>query len=356
MKNLLSIIGFVLMAPLLFSQVFTGTTLQFNNWTGNLGIGSNSTIDNKLYVAGSSSWATTAAILGEATSTASGAKGVEGKSPNGAGVYGFSPTGYGIAGASTSGYAGYFTGRVYAVNPAGQVGTAISARCDDYTAIHGKTDHGVAISGIATQNGYAGKFIGPVELSRVNGLLPSGSLSLYANSSYSDGASISLWPNSDPSLPGDIALQLGTSGEFRFERYDNGSSSYKRYMTIHNNGNVGIGTTNISQAGYRLFVQKGIITGKVKVDQSWADYVFDKNYDLPAIAQVDSFIQENGHLPNVPSQSEITHSGGFELGDMTRLQQEKIEELFLYIIELEKRVKELEAAEGESIKISSENK
>ncbi|MFK7969646.1 MAG: hypothetical protein AB8F95_04725, partial [Bacteroidia bacterium] len=160
----------------------------------------------------------------------------------------------------------------------------------------------------------------------------------------SDGASMSLWPNSDPGGSGDIALQTGTNGETRFERYDAPTSSYVRNVTIKNDGKVSIGTnTNTSAVGYRLFVTGGIMTGQVKVDQAWADYVFDEDYTLPALDSVETFIEQNGHLPNIPSQTELDNNGGgFEIGDMTRLQQEKIEELFLYIIQMENRIKELE--------------
>ncbi|WP_430409155.1 hypothetical protein [Kordia sp.] len=94
---------------------------------------------------------------------------------------------------------------------------------------------------------------------------------------------------------------------------------------------------------YELFVKKGIRTQKIKVDVAagvWADYVFAKNYKLKPLEEVESFINENGHLPNVPSAEEV-ESDGLNLGEMDAKLLEKIEELTLYVIELKKEINEL---------------
>ena len=64
--------------------------------------------------------------------------------------------------------------------------------------------------------------------------------------------------------------------------------------------------------------------------------------------QVENFINKNGHLPNTPSAEEIQNEG-LELGKITTIQQEKIEKLFLHLIEMEKRITELEK-ENQSLK------
>lgn len=121
------------------------------------------------------------------------------------------------------------------------------------------------------------------------------------------------------------------------------------------NGTVGIGgvTTFPTTAGtvnvsaYKLFVKGGILTEEVRVSlqNTWADYVFNKEYKLKPLQEVEQFITDNGHLPNVPSAAQVKQDG-IELGDMARIQQEKIEELTLYLIEQNKRIekqdKELE--------------
>ncbi len=92
-----------------------------------------------------------------------------------------------------------------------------------------------------------------------------------------------------------------------------------------------------SLANYNLFVKGGILAEEIRVNlqSSWADYVFDKNYKLPAIEEIEKYISEKGHLPNVPSAQKVKEEG-IELGEMAKIQQEKIEELTLYIIEQNK--------------------
>ncbi|WP_046755483.1 hypothetical protein [Kordia jejudonensis] len=94
---------------------------------------------------------------------------------------------------------------------------------------------------------------------------------------------------------------------------------------------------------YELFVKKGIRTQKIKVDVAagvWADYVFAKNYNLKPLEEVETFINENGHLPNIPSAEEV-ESEGLNLGEIDAKLLEKIEELTLYVIELKKEINEL---------------
>ncbi|KAA3621914.1 MAG: hypothetical protein DWQ02_26930 [Bacteroidetes bacterium] len=119
------------------------------------------------------------------------------------------------------------------------------------------------------------------------------------------------------------------------------------------NGKVAIGTVNIPNAvmgtdvsGYKLFVQGGILTEEVRVRTDWADYVFADDYQLRSLAEVKSFIEQNGHLPGTPSAQEIQDKG-LELASTATLQQEKIEELFLYVISLDEKIKALEAENAE---------
>lgn len=95
------------------------------------------------------------------------------------------------------------------------------------------------------------------------------------------------------------------------------------------------GGVNVS--GYKLFVKGGILTEEVRVNLStnWADYVFAEGYQLPTLEQVEQQIKAKGHLFNVPSAKTIKEDG-IELGEMAKIQQEKIEELTLYLIEQHK--------------------
>jgi hypothetical protein len=90
-------------------------------------------------------------------------------------------------------------------------------------------------------------------------------------------------------------------------------------------------------SGYTFYVRNGIVTDKIKVAaiENWPDYVFRKGYNLLSLSQVDTFIQAKGHLPNTPS-AEVIENQGLELGATAKNHQEKIEELFLHLIEMEK--------------------
>ncbi|GAB3882649.1 TMF family protein [Spirosoma agri] len=101
---------------------------------------------------------------------------------------------------------------------------------------------------------------------------------------------------------------------------------------------IGQGVDKTS-ADYNLFVSKGILTEKVKVavknTSDWSDYVFDKNYRLKSLAEVGAYIQTNKHLPGVPSAAEVVEKG-IDIAKMDAKLLEKIEELTLYSIQLEK--------------------
>ena len=94
--------------------------------------------------------------------------------------------------------------------------------------------------------------------------------------------------------------------------------------------------------GPHLRVLGGIKAKKVTVTQNvWADYVFEKNYKLLPLADVERFIEKNKHLPEIPSAKEIEKNGQ-DLGGLQVLQMQKIEELTLYLIAQEKRIQLLE--------------
>lgn len=102
-------------------------------------------------------------------------------------------------------------------------------------------------------------------------------------------------------------------------------------------GNVGIGTN--TPGSYKLAVEGTIGARKVKVTQaSWADFVFKPDYQLPSLAEVEQYVRTHGHLQNVPSGHEVI-SDGLDLGEMDKKLLQKIEELTLYLIDQDKKVK-----------------
>jgi hypothetical protein len=104
------------------------------------------------------------------------------------------------------------------------------------------------------------------------------------------------------------------------------------YLSIAPNGSMGIGTMKTADASYKLFVETGIRTRKVVVDQAvWPDYVFKQGYTLPSLSVVAAYIKSHHHLPDMPSADSVARSG-INLGDNQAQLLKKIEELTLYII------------------------
>ncbi len=123
---------------------------------------------------------------------------------------------------------------------------------------------------------------------------------------------------------------------------------------VHVTDQVAIGTVNrpamstVGGSDYLLYVGGGALFEEVKVQTGWADYVFQDDYQLTALEDVEQHIESEGHLHNTPSAAEV-ESEGLDLGTMTVNQQEKIEEIFLHLIEMNKELKTLKA-ENESLK------
>jgi hypothetical protein len=117
----------------------------------------------------------------------------------------------------------------------------------------------------------------------------------------------------------------------------NSQISWNEVISINTDGNVGIGTTN--PQGYKLAVKGKMITEEVvvKLHGSWPDYVFEEGYALKPLAEVGSFIDVNGHLPEVPTAQQVAEDG-VSLGEMNALLLKKIEELMLYTLQQQKEI------------------
>jgi len=119
---------------------------------------------------------------------------------------------------------------------------------------------------------------------------------------------------------------------------------------VYTNGTVAVNTDGVP-AGYNMAVNGSLIATSVTVrlKNAWPDYVFRKPYRLPALATIKAYIEQNNHLPGVPSAKEIAGAGQ-DLGDMNRILLKKVEEMTLYMIEakeeittLQKEVKQLKS-------------
>jgi hypothetical protein len=111
-------------------------------------------------------------------------------------------------------------------------------------------------------------------------------------------------------------------------------------MIVTHTGNVGIGTVNPTH----LLSVNGTIRAKEVIVEAtpWPDYVFEPGYALPTVDEVAAHIAAEGHLPGVPSAATVAKQG-VAVGEMQATLLRKVEELTLYVIAQDKRIKELEA-------------
>jgi len=115
-------------------------------------------------------------------------------------------------------------------------------------------------------------------------------------------------------------------------------------LSILASGNVGIG---INSPDSRLAVNGTIHSKEVKVDMTgWPDYVFKKEYKILSLSEIKAYIDKYEHLPEIPSASEV-ESTGANLGEMNKLLLKKIEELTLHMIDMDKRVTEVQHENAE---------
>ncbi len=111
-------------------------------------------------------------------------------------------------------------------------------------------------------------------------------------------------------------------------------------QNFYASGEVGIGTS--PNPNFQLSVNGTIRAKEVIVESGWSDFVFEKNYYLAPLREVEQFINNNGHLKDIPSEAEVRQNG-VGLAEINTLLLQKIEELTLYMIDINKRIEKLEA-------------
>ncbi|WP_299433199.1 hypothetical protein [uncultured Aquimarina sp.] len=154
----------------------------------------------------------------------------------------------------------------------------------------------------------------------------------YANDigSYNNGAGAIMFFGNGGAM--DFLVSPGSTGK------DTNINWGMPKMRILRSGNVGIGTTTPT---HKLEVN-GLVRSKEVLCEatSWPDYVFEEEYDLKPLSVVENYIKENGHLSNIPSAREVAKEG-VKLTAMNVKLLEKIEELTLYVIQMNKELETL---------------
>lgn len=157
-------------------------------------------------------------------------------------------------------------------------------------------------------------------------------------------------------------MDRGATTRFRFNAAQNSNTEFILFDKLQNdffklsddnfgasilsmknpNSFIGIGTENFNDGNdiYKLSVNGAIRAHRVKVYTTWADFVFEKDYKLPTLEEVEKHIQEKGHLIDIPSAKEVEEKG-IELGEMNKKLLQKVEELTLYIIEMNKELQDV---------------
>jgi len=215
------------------------------------------------------------------------------------------------------------TGATGAMGLAGPTGPAGSTGPQGLTGVTG-TMGATGAMGLAGPTGPAG-FTGPQGTTGATGPMgPTGAIGLV-------GSTGPQGPAGTTGTTGATGPIGGTNKQFIFN--DNGiAGGAEVYYNV--NGSVGIGTQNTGT--YELAVDGEIAARELNINlDAWSDFVFADDYQLPTLENVENFINENGHLPEIPSAENVVENG-VNVGEMQTKLLQKIEELTLYIIELKK--------------------
>ena len=171
-----------------------------------------------------------------------------------------------------------------------------------------------------------------------NALLTNGKETSFTINSGSAQRS-SLWLTND--LTGGFGLMLN-SDNLTGGIYHNISDP--KAIINFTSSKVGIGVEPIVTSDYRLFVAGGILTDEVliKLESEWFDYVFEEDYELMSLRELEVYIKQHKHLPDIPSANEVKENG-IQIGEMNALLLKKIEELTIHLIAQQKEIEKLKS-------------
>ncbi|CAM4113238.1 hypothetical protein SAMN06265348_103292 [Pedobacter westerhofensis] len=159
-----------------------------------------------------------------------------------------------------------------------------------------------------------------------------GGLEFINHAGNTDSYGVRLLSNTDNGING---LQIQTANP----SVSSQNLNYVTRMVVNTSGNVGIGTIT---PGYKLDVIGSVRAREIRVDMSGADFVFENDYKPIPLKDLETFIKERKHLPDIDSAKEMMEKGS-NIGELNTKLLQKIEEMTLYIIDQNKKVNLLEA-------------
>lgn len=314
----------------IFSRTSNKLLSHFHGTSGNVGIGAAADASARLFVSGDAK--------------VSGNVGIQSSS-----VLEF---GVGLTKEVNAGKIGYGTFDANSLNIVGAGTTGLNRRITFYNEGGATFNGGVNVTGnvgIGTTAVPTSKLqvLGNAEFNMYDGQM----FSINNNSSQPWGSAknYSIWfGKSDKAAmtlikPGNSWWHMSSEASGSLVFSSGGNPGDSPLLSLTSTNQVTIGTT-AAPVGYKLAVDGAIICqNKVQVCNTggWCDYVFEPNYELMPLEQLDGFIQANKHLPEIPSAA-VVEKDGVDLMTMNKLLLKKVEELTLYTIAQEKRLKALE--------------
>lgn len=176
---------------------------------------------------------------------------------------------------------------------------------------------------------------------------PNNQFSIFQNGTMAWGPQLSIFPQSEGSSPFVIAATNYDPGKdtIYYPIYFKASEFNLEEGNLNVNGTI----TCKNQMKVTRIESEEIRTADIKVDMNHAaDYVFDNGYKLEPLTEVEQYVKSNKHLPGFPSAAEMAEKG-VSLSEMSNMLLEKVEELTLHMIEMQKQIKQLQE-ENEALK------
>ncbi len=318
----------------------TGAGSDIYYQSGKVGIGTNTAIDNSLYVDHGGSDA--AAEFYNDYTGSSVKKGLDILLTNGGTGTKTGLLVQAIAGSSTE------TKGIFSYVIAGASGGT-------YQSISGSiSGEGTAIRGTAIDAvGKAAIFDGTVEVDGnaffKNSDLSHNQVAIYPEATSSEDSTSLFFGEDDNGTYGMSIMYDGVGNELQIFGKANSTGYGPHFSMDRNSGNtqlpgaVTIGGTDFA-SGFALSVNGKAICEEMQIELigDWPDYVFKADYELKSLEETANFISTNGHLPGIPSAQEVKENG-IAVGDMQKRMMEKIEELTLHVIQLNEENKTLRA-------------